>query len=247
VALALNSDSEEHDDDMLANQRAHFEKEANAQHEECVVTETATSCFSVEPVDGPDFFAPPQVEEERRRRSPGLQNNFYDISNADFRKPFDASAGARSMGSAAQSPAGAADSAPQSDAVSKAEADTTNDAPPPQVGEARRARSPGLQNNFYDVSNSDFKKPYDAKHQDVAPAGSSGEGGDGGGLLAKVAELERSNERLEAALAEARAKETALMRQLTALEMQSVEMRELAALKKMPARQQWPVWSRELR
>ena len=29
----------------------------------------------------------PQIDDERRSRSPGLQNNFYDLSTADFKKP----------------------------------------------------------------------------------------------------------------------------------------------------------------
>ena len=29
----------------------------------------------------------PPIDEERRSRSPGLQNNFYEISTADFKRP----------------------------------------------------------------------------------------------------------------------------------------------------------------
>ena len=31
--------------------------------------------------------APPPIDAERRNRSPGLRNNFYDISTADFKRP----------------------------------------------------------------------------------------------------------------------------------------------------------------
>eukprot|EP00966_Prymnesium_polylepis_P008460 195067-Prymnesium_polylepis.1 len=29
----------------------------------------------------------PRIDEERRTRSPGLQNNFYDVPMDDFRRP----------------------------------------------------------------------------------------------------------------------------------------------------------------
>ena len=33
-------------------------------------------------------------------------------------------------------------------------------APPPPIDDDRRSRSPGLQNNFYDTSTADFKRPH---------------------------------------------------------------------------------------
>lgn len=37
---------------------------------------------------GTSNFVPPPIDEERRSRSPGLQRNFYDISAADFKRPY---------------------------------------------------------------------------------------------------------------------------------------------------------------
>eukprot|EP00966_Prymnesium_polylepis_P312896 7230528-Prymnesium_polylepis.1 len=32
-------------------------------------------------------YEPPAIDDERRSRSPGLRNNFYDVSQADFKRP----------------------------------------------------------------------------------------------------------------------------------------------------------------
>eukprot|EP00966_Prymnesium_polylepis_P099266 2298906-Prymnesium_polylepis.1 len=44
--------------------------------------------------------------------------------------------------------------------------------PPPPIDQERRNRSPGLKNNFYEISTADFKRPY----------GMRGGGGGGGGM-----------------------------------------------------------------
>eukprot|EP00966_Prymnesium_polylepis_P176098 4076150-Prymnesium_polylepis.1 len=32
-------------------------------------------------------YEPPAIDEDRRSRSPGLRNNFYEVSQADFKRP----------------------------------------------------------------------------------------------------------------------------------------------------------------
>ena len=51
--------------------------------------------------------APPPVDQERRNLSPGIQNNFYDQAQADFKRPYGSSPGAppadaRSVGAGEQ-------------------------------------------------------------------------------------------------------------------------------------------------
>ena len=41
-------------------------------------------------------MAPPPIDQERRGRSPGIQNNFYEVSQADFKKPYGAAPGTAS-------------------------------------------------------------------------------------------------------------------------------------------------------
>ena len=38
--------------------------------------------------EGGPRSAPPPIDEERRNRSPGLENNFYDKTQADFKRPY---------------------------------------------------------------------------------------------------------------------------------------------------------------
>ena len=38
----------------------------------------------------------PNIDSERRQKSPGMQHNFYDLSTSDFKKPY---AGRRSSSS----------------------------------------------------------------------------------------------------------------------------------------------------
>ena len=38
-------------------------------------------------VPGP-AYAPPPIDAERKSRSPGLRNNFYDVPTSDFKRPY---------------------------------------------------------------------------------------------------------------------------------------------------------------
>jgi hypothetical protein len=221
------------DDEMLAKQQSHFDEANSDVHDECVVTDMGTSCITIEHANGPDPYVPPQVEDERQRRSPGLMNNFYDVSTEDFKKPYVAApppaAGARSTGS--QSSAAAESVGAGHDDVTPVAKDPA-EAPPP-VGDVRRARSPGLQNNFYDLPTAEFKQPRRVA-EGAVPTGSSSEGGD---LQARVEQLEQSNEQLGAALSEAMAREESLMQRLAALKVSAV------VPARVPRAAQWPVWS----
>ena len=66
---------------------------------------------------GVGAFVPPPIGEERQGRSPGLQNNFYEVPSSEFRRaygaappapdaPYGAGAGVRGFGSPAQPPGG---------------------------------------------------------------------------------------------------------------------------------------------
>ena len=132
---------------------------------------------------------PPQIDADRRGRSPGLQRNFYDTDMADFKRPYGSPPGAPeeppAFGGAGSGMApGAPGSSPfggigeQSGAPygevpmpgqEQAYQDYLNEmagqsgyapAPPPQLDADRMSRSPGMQRNFYDTAITDFKRPY---------------------------------------------------------------------------------------
>lgn len=172
--------------------------------EQCVVSEAGSSCIEVDiseaiPLDG--------VDEERRRRSPGLWNNFYDMSTADFKKPFDAA-----RGSGFPSFSGGEDG--------------SINVPSPWDEVMRR--SPGIQRNFWDMSTEDFKKPFvtpnGAAPVEVGSSVTSGFQAPAGfgaetpisapaevtGLKTRVTQLEQSNAQLKASLSEMRARLKAL-------------------------------------
>ena len=135
------------------------------------------------------FSAPPPIDEERRNRSPGMVNNFYETSTADFRRPhgfrgaptsdpWDESSTTSGAGGGGGAPGGGAGGAvPEFGAESPApgrEKEYTDfqaqsggaqgmagpAPPPPPIDEERRNRSPGMVNNFYDTSTADFKRPH---------------------------------------------------------------------------------------
>jgi hypothetical protein len=131
---------------------------------------------------GPSFTRPPMDEErgpmiddERRNRSPGLQNNFYDKSQADFKRPYGTGNGATSPpATEVSSNAGSAgpvqigEEAPmpgreEEYTAFKAQEAAAPPGPPfvpPPIDDTRRNKSPGIQNNFYDTDVADFKRPY---------------------------------------------------------------------------------------
>ena len=168
--------------------------------------------------------APPPIDDERRNRSPGLQNNFYDVSTADFKRPHGMPRGApmpppmeegmrqgmeggnmggtmggggggggnmggpmpgggpmggvpmgappprmrRQIDPSALYQVGEEMPMPGREKEYKefisqsvgADASTGPVRPPPPVDAERLSRSPGLQNNFFDVSTADFKRPH---------------------------------------------------------------------------------------
>ena len=193
--------------------------------DECVISNEGRSCFEFEvsdpiPIDG--------IDEERRRKSPGLQNNFYDISTSDFRKPWTGSASSSDV----EIPF---DEAPSS----FTEASSSPD--PGRIDDERLRRSPGIARNFWDMSNADFRKPWTGA--EVSPYTTTVSAGNGAStpaarapaasdveaplaaadvddlqLMVRLAQLEQSNKQLEAAAAAARAREDALLRRVAALE-----------------------------
>ena len=58
-------------------EEANWAASMNEEADECVISEAGSSCISA---GVPRRGVTPPVDEERRRRSPGLMNNFYDIS-----------------------------------------------------------------------------------------------------------------------------------------------------------------------
>lgn len=52
------------------------------------------------------FVPPPSIDEERRARSPGLKNNFFDTSTSDFKRPYGSPPGAVPMPEPPQAPVG---------------------------------------------------------------------------------------------------------------------------------------------
>ena len=128
------------------------------------------------PYAGAPAYVQPPVDEGRRNRSPGIQNNFYEVSQADFKRPHGMgrgavppTSGAPRDGTSAQAQAefGAESPMPGREkeyAAFKDQASSpTSGRPanqPPPVDEERKNRSPGMQNNFYEVSQADFKRPH---------------------------------------------------------------------------------------
>jgi len=216
-AVSLSLDDElpdevrSNDDDLLAKQRASFEK-AYAQDEqgECFMTDLGSTPLQFEPsTDAPAPSVSAPISDERRQRSPGIANNFWDMSNEEFRKPW---TGPRVSGQ--PSPAGQ---------KAKASADV-----PPHVGDERQA--PGLQDN--DQSTADVKQ-----RREAAPAMPAGNGdNDLHAELAakltqladeKLAELVETNHRLVMALEKQAAREEALYQRVTRLEQKAAPYKKI--------------------
>ena len=143
-------------------------------------------------------FVPPP-SDERQGRSPGLQNNFYKVASSDFRRayggdaapppsdaPYGGGAGVSGFDSPAQPPAGYGAESPLPGREGEYEAFRAQGGVagagrafvPPPIGEERQGRSPGLQNNFYEVASSDFRRAYGG---DAAPPPSDAPYGAGAG------------------------------------------------------------------
>ena len=131
--------------------------------DECVVSDAGSTCLDADvsspmPIDGLDR-APP-------RSSPGIQNNFYDMSTADFKKPWSEGppqGGPPPMGGPPMH-AGGADLGGGS-GFPFFSSGRLGPQPPPMPSRAeefRRAgrRSPGLARDFSSMSNPAFRKPY---------------------------------------------------------------------------------------
>ena len=130
----------------------------------------------------------PTIDEERRSRSPGLSNNFYEISTSDFRTPYGMPKGSASPMPELEEPQmpqvefGAESPAPGREAEFAAYqaqyggqgaaqgSGGYSPPPPPPIDEERRSRSPGMAKNFYDIPTSDFKTPYGMPAGSGAPA-----------------------------------------------------------------------------
>jgi len=123
---------------------------------------------------GGPTYAPPPIDAERMNRSPGISNNFYEVSQADFKRPHGMGAApdapeAPPAGFSAEAPAefGAESPMPGREREYKAFTDQASNQyaggpayVPPPVDAERRNRSPGISNNFYEVSQADFKRPH---------------------------------------------------------------------------------------
>ena len=106
----------------------------------------------------------PRIDDDRRMKSPGLQNNFYETSTADFRRPHGAGAappGAPQGRAAPPAPAPPPAQWTGLDAADRWLSEATGERSP--IDDDRRMQSPGLQNNFYESSTADFKRPHGAR------------------------------------------------------------------------------------
>jgi hypothetical protein len=145
ICAQIGDDDSANDDLMREAQRRHFElqgEEDRGESEERFM-----------PSSGRSSMRPP-IDEERRRRSPGISNNFYDSPTEDFIKPW--------SGAGATSPE--ANAPPSSTMRSRA---------PPSIDEERRRRSPGISNNFWDLSTDDFKKRWSGAAATPPPTSAS--------------------------------------------------------------------------
>ena len=225
---------------------------------------------------------PPPIDDERRSRSPGLRNNFYDVPQSDFKRPWGSRgpvpptdappngtplpqppAGYGAPRPPAQGPPQGASqgSQPPPQGQGQGQGGVTDEGPggrsygPPPIDDERRARSPGVQHNFWDVHKEDFAQPHGMvrstnqpqppqgapppqqqrptpPQQGSPPAAASGGGDERGDnsmeerALELAARLERSNQRLEEALAETAAREEAARKEV---EQQRKEVEEARA------------------
>jgi hypothetical protein len=141
---------------------------ANIEHQEGIDLDATHAAPGALPT-------PPPIDERRRSRSPGLQNNFYDTSTTDFKQPYGTGNGATSPpATEVSSNAGSAgpvqigEEAPmpgreEEYTAFKAQEAAAPPGPPfvpPPIDDTRRNKSPGIQNNFYDTDVADFKRPY---------------------------------------------------------------------------------------
>ena len=147
------------------------------------------------------YRPPPPIDSERRNKSPGISNNFYDTPTTDFKRPYGTGRAAASAPAPGPGPGPAAGPSmgggmPYGPGPGFAPGPTPAPAPtmpgsdfgaespmpgrekewnanrgtgqtgmsaggrPPPVDPERRSKSPGIQYNFYDMPQSDFKKPW---------------------------------------------------------------------------------------
>ena len=205
--------------------------------DECVVSDAGSSCLEADvsapmPIDG--------LDRHPHRRSPGLQNNFYDMSTADFKKPWSEGppgGGPPPMGGPPQHAGGA--SIGGGGGFPFFSSGRLGPQPPPmpsRAEEMRRAgrRSPGLARDFMSMSNADFRKPYVAggatapeeirfaqpppAAQPPAAAPSPTADERMARLEAALSDMSAREETAKREAAEAKAREDELLRRLKALE-----------------------------
>jgi len=155
------------------------------------------------PAAGP-AFVPPPIDEERRNRSPGMVNNFYEVDQSDFK---------RSYGSGAAPPPVPATPAPPvgQPPVPAASATTTDDGLQARMFAAESAAESAAGSAAGSASAS--AQPPPTPEDETETEWTRGRGAvaseDEAELTARVAQLERSNERLQVALSGVREREEA--------------------------------------
>ena len=130
-------------------------------------------------IDRPSNNNPQEIDDDRRNRSPGLQNNFYETTTSDFKRPYSVSNAAADLGSAngegmgdvagypGQEPPAYGGPQPGYDPLPQQQQQLGHNAQRSgsfetsllPIDEERKRSSPGLERNFYDLSTSDFKRP----------------------------------------------------------------------------------------
>merc|ERR1719174_229834 len=205
--------------------------------DECVITDAGSSCFTIDGLD------PPPIDEERHRKSPGIQNNFYDTSTDEFKRPYgtpgapSGSSGMSLPGFGAESPMPGREKEYEAykagqpvgadGGADAAQLERPDGLDPPPIDEERRRKSPGVACNFWDLSTDDFKRPWGTTSGGttsggtpagpVSPASASpapaAARDESSGLPARVALLESSNERLKLTLSEVIEREEAAKRE----------------------------------
>ena len=155
------------------------------------------------PAAGP-AFVPPPIDEERRNRSPGMVNNFYEVDQSDFK---------RSYGSGAAPPPVPGTPAPPvgQPPVPAASATTTDDGLQARMFAAESAAESAAGSAAGSASAS--AQPPPTPEDETETEWTRGRGAvaseDEAELTARVAQLERSNERLQVALSGVREREEA--------------------------------------
>ena len=105
-----------------------------------IVTPTSHTSRCVAPVA--QWKSGPPIDDDRRQRSPGLQNNFHDTSTADFKRPYG------TVGAASAEAPPSCSAAPAPESSSEAAARDTSPRPHSEVDQPRDEELEELNETF---------------------------------------------------------------------------------------------------